>query len=401
MPLMLLMLMIHLVASTNPAVDCIVDEEECKITDNLVHTYFDVKSIKECMALCHNDFNCAAFNYFGPSSDFIPPSTCMLLSSCETKITRKDCVRGTTQDDDKCICSISYVGALGSTNIVDLVGDVDDEVACKKLCSTNYLCKVYTYHNNQTSGEANMCFLLTDSGLQDQVDACDNCVTGPARCEVGQECKVAVLTDGNTYQYIFAEQDMTPTLVSNEKNCYLEAQVFMVGGGGSSAGNGGGAGSGYIGSGSITMTGNSSVFEVLVGGSEEESMITRDGQVLLQAAPGDNESANGGAGYSGGGAYCYGCTGGDGGEDGSDGEDSSANDGGTGSGFDLGVLITKNFVLTPGKGGAADGNLGGGGGGFVVNGKKPSGKNAEDGEGYGGGAGYSGPGRPGCVLIEL
>ena len=76
--------------------------------------------------------------------------------------------------------------------------------------------------------------------------------------------------------------------------------------------------------------------------------------------------------------------GGDGGENGSDGEDGDDGNGGNGSGFDLGSVKMKQFVLTPGKLGTSSGNHGVGGGGVVVNRKVPSGGNQNYGEGYGG-----------------
>merc|ERR1712113_687037 len=108
----------------------------------------------------------------------------------------------------------------------------------------------------------------------------------------------------------------------------------------------------------------------------------------------------GGDGYSGGGAG-YPSHGQDGGSNGSDGNDYSSATGGEGSGLDIGTLNTTRFILSPGKAGTADGNFGGGGGGILVNGEKPSSGNQHMGEGFGGGGRYHDSGFPGCVLIEV
>ena len=206
MSLPILSLLLHSV-SPSPQVDCAIDNEECEVTDNLVHIYAGISSIQECMTLCHDDFDCIAFNYFGPESDFIPTMTCLLLSSCDTKIPCESCVRGAFQDDEKCLCSIGYVGAIDGNNLVDMVSDVQDEATCKQLCTTNDDCEVYTYHKNKTITEANMCFFLLNSGLKTEAEVCDNCVTGPSRCEAEKECKVAVFDiDGTALQRSLPKQ---------------------------------------------------------------------------------------------------------------------------------------------------------------------------------------------------
>ena len=143
------------------------------------------------------------------------------------------------------------------------------------------------------------------------------------------------------------------------------------------------------------------------------AMIEKDGVELLIGATGQNSNdAKGGDGYSGGGAgfdaKWKSNTGKDGGSDGSDGYSSGGILGGKGSGLDLTTLNMTRFVLTPGKAGTGVNNFGGGGGGILVNGKRPQdGRNRYDGEGFGGGRGancysYSKPiGFPGCVLIEI
>ena len=76
--------------------------------------------------------------------------------------------------------------------------------------------------------------------------------------------------------------------------------------------------------------------------------------------------------------------------------------GGDRSGIDVSLLNITRFVLTPGKAGVIfTDEFGGGGGGILVNGEKPSGGNEYQGEGFGGGGRQSYRGLPGCVLIEV
>ena len=92
----------------------------------------------------------------------------------------------------------------------------------------------------------------------------------------------------------------------------------------------------------------------------------------------------------------------DGGSNGSDGGSYGSATGGKGSGLDIGTLNITRFILSPGKAGTQYNSYGGGGGGILVNGEKPSGGNEHYGEGFGGGGwGINGAGFPGCVLIEV
>ena len=66
-----------------------------------------------------------------------------------------------------------------------------------------------------------------------------------------------------------------------------------------------------------------------------------------------------------------------------------------------GSLNMSRFVISPGKGGVGSSTYGGGGaGGVVVNGQKPTGGTEFDGEGFGAG-GFVGAKRYGCVLIDV
>ena len=207
--------------------------------------------------------------------------------------------------------------------------------------------------------------------------------------------------------------------------------MLAIGGGGSYSYRSGG-GSGHPQFGLLQLSSNE-ILSLTVGGQGSETKIEINGvERLAAAAGGDGNDAKGKGGdvYSGGGAgfedRLKRNTGKDGGSDGSDGHSSGRILGGNGCGLTLATLNMTRFLLTPGKAGTGVDSCGGGGGGILVNGKRPKdGRNRYDGEGFGGGRGaksisygfsygrnpdafeeYSTYSRnmdviPGCVLIEI
>ena len=386
----------------DPSTTCFQNSQKCEVVNgNLIDIYVET-TWQECSLLCQDELNCVAFNHFGQNSDFYPHNACLLFSACESKLSCSDCVIGISQED--CLCSVPYQGLIDDGDYVDIAAEVPSEAACKSLCSRTTRCAVYTYYDSEDLYEPEMCWMLSNSGLLRSATTCEHCKTGPASCRAEQECQAAVLTDddGTTNQYVFARSSSTASLVSAEKECFLEVRALAIGGGGS--GYLGGGGSGYAEFGVLQLRANETL-DLVVGQGGETSSVEKDGQVLLIAAAGqNNDNYNGGDGYSGGGAGTGGSggEGKDGGSDGSDGVDySSSYKGGKGSGLDVGALNMTRFVLTPGKAGTNHGNVGGGGGGILVNGEKPSSGDSYDGEGFGGGGGYSFNGFPGCVLVEV
>jgi len=266
------------------------------------------------------------------------------------------------------------------------------------------------------------------SGLQSLTKKCDNCKTGPVTCQINQKCKIALLTsDGGNkaHPYIFLAESYSEdiflaesysvnsaevTLVTGEKSCFRDMRALAIGGGGSAdKRRGAGGGSGHLEFGLLQL-GSNETLRLTGGHGSESSKIEKDGLEVLVAAAGQHgNGTNGGDGYSGGGAGSRNSNGGqDGGFDGSDGNSSGENAGGKGSGFDLATLNMTRFILTPGEAGTGIWGYGGGGGGILVNGKKPKGgRRRYDGEGFGGGRGYSDgypggrDGYPGCVLLEI
>ena len=288
-----------------------------------------------------------------------------------------DCVIGGFQD--QCLCSVGYLGAMDESNFVDFVPYVLDERDCKTLCSTTQACAVYSYFTSQDDAEPNTCVLLSNSGFKKSVTQCPNCKTGPATCKADQECQAGTLVDANgaPIEHIFAKSDTTITsIITAEKDCYIEVKALMIGGGG----KGGGGGSGNVVESVVQLKNN---MEVYVGQGGSPSTIGTEDQIVAFAPPGsDNNGNDGGAGYSGGGGY----GGGDGGENGSDGQDGNrGNSGGMGSGLDIQTIQMNHFILSPGKAGVTSGTSGGGGDGILVNGEKPDDVDKHHGEGFGGG----------------
>ena len=167
-----------------------------------------------------------------------------------------------------------------------MIASVPNEAACKSICLRTAECNVYTYYDDNELYEPQMCVLLSNSGMQQTALACDHCVTGPARCQAAQKCQAAVLTDGETIQYVFARSTATATLVSKEKDCFLDARALVIGGGGHYTGNScAGAGSGYVEFGTFKLKVNETL-NLQVGSERDISSVERDGQVLLLASAG-------------------------------------------------------------------------------------------------------------------
>ena len=397
------------------SITCFQENLECKMTNgNLIETYVGV-TWEECTLLCETEKNCETFNFFGPESNFNPPNACLLFSKCKRKDPFEGCLLGTREKHCSCTSlqycpciNIPYEGSVDDDNFVDLASEVHSEDACKNLCSSTTNCAAFTYYDSLDLYQPEVCLMLSSSGLEKSATKCEHCKTGPATCQTGQKCQVAVLTDGNSHQYVFAQNTSTATLVTSERDCFLDVRAVAIGGGGQGGTgwpNFGGGGSGYAEMGLLQLRANETL-DLVVGGGKETSSVQKGGQVLLIAAAGeDYEGKNGGDGYCGGGAGASssGYQGRDGGFDGSDGGmyDGSINQGGRGSGLDVGTLNLTRFVLTPGKPGLHNSHLGGGGGGILVNGVKPSGGGVHDGEGFGGGGNNGGNGLPGCILLEV
>ena len=382
-----------------PSQTCSV-AQACEVhQDNLIQDLEGVESLAECKQLCSDSSECNLVSHFGGSSSPLP-NHCLLLRSCPSLHDCQDC----WTESKVCFgsCNQQFEGKVVENEVETIIDSVD-EPSCLQSCQQNAGCTHYTFYTADDSAYPNMCLLL--SGLQGPVTACQQCRTGKPDCS-SADCSFSVGSDA-AMQTSFMFTESTDVTMAALGNC--EVTAVAVGGGGS--GNYAGGGSGYV----ASATAPVAAFElyVSVGAAGEESALKTVGwggvgeETVVKAAPGgDGTNYDGGAGYSGGGAgfgdYIYG----DGGQDGGDGEDGDGNGhGGAGSGLDITSITLASYTLSPGVGGEKHyyntNHFGGGGGGVLVDGAGPQ-ETQFDGEGFGGGRGWSeGKPGPGLVLMEV
>ena len=386
------------------AISCMVNNEQCRVGDNLIKTSMGAHNMEECSNLCKQVPGCTAFTYFGAKSHLLSEA-CMLFNSCRQHGVCEDCITGKSQDD--CTCSIPYQSVKNIANFEKLLVNIEDEFECKKLCKKSMTCKAYTYFNGNHAISPLSCVLLTSHTFSGGNGwECQHCFTGPDHCEAGQECKVRYLS---TSIPALVDKSLDICLVTGEKDCFIDLNAVAIGSGGrgtyhSKYGYGTGGGSGYFKNGSLRLTSKNDKMEMKIGAGWRTT-VTIGGTVVLKAYNGDvgysGEGGLGGDGYSGGGGVNE--AGGSAGGNGIDGVHSSIAKqwwlGGKGSGEDVTLLNMKHFKFTPGKGGPK--GMGGGGGGVMVNGKGPEeSMYMHLGEGYGAGGG-DGNGHTGCVALEF
>merc|ERR1711892_1186463 len=134
-------------------------------------------SIEDCRLICYDNDDCGFITYF--DMDSYPLSgVCQLFLSCDTVKPCSKCVSETRE----CYrtCGTNYHGAI-SENLLDAIPDVGREVDCKSLCQANRECTFYTYFLAADVNSPLWCFLL--SGIEEPIESCENCVTGPADCD--------------------------------------------------------------------------------------------------------------------------------------------------------------------------------------------------------------------------
>merc|ERR1719430_35249 len=268
-------------ASSNPQIDCYLRDQACDITeDNLIHTYLDISSIGECKLLCEDEDSCVGFTYIA-----FTYNGCFLFNSCIERRPCENCITASTQNE--CLCSIRFNGDVNSDNLLDFIGGVTDEHECKQFCMSNEDCLIYTYFTKERPTLPSSCFLLSKEDFQMPIIPCDNCMSGPGTCSVGQKCKAAFISNGTNIQVFHAEEDMTVHLVAGEMDCFADIDVVAIGGGGSHvSGIYGGAGSGFIAEGSIRMWVNASEAVIHVGSTDEPSTVNLGEEVVFEAAMG-------------------------------------------------------------------------------------------------------------------
>ena len=215
-----------------------------------------------------------------------------------------------------------------------------------------------------------------------------------------ETCKFTINNDNNFYDsYLFTSSETTTIKFPSASNLACQATFVAIGGGGYSSGYDVGGGSGYLEN--VVIDISSTEFEMTVGsGYGEDSFVkNNDGETIINALQGGKSYPNiGGRGYSGGG--------GQGSKGGSNGSDGEGENGGSGSGRDISEIALNHFVLSSGDGGENYGDIGGGGGGILVDNCGPDFDDyfSHRGKGYGGGGsgfGASYYGLPGMVLIEV
>merc|ERR1711892_1482321 len=164
-------------ASESP-VTCYSNNTVCEAhEDNLLDTVGVVLSIEDCRLICYDNDDCGFITYFGIDS-FPLSGICQLSTSCDTVKPCSKCVSETGE----CYrtCGTNYSGRI-SENLLDAIPDVGQEVDCKSLCQANRECTFYTYFLAADVNSPFWCFLL--SGIEEPIETCENCVTGPANCD--------------------------------------------------------------------------------------------------------------------------------------------------------------------------------------------------------------------------
>ena len=118
-----------------------------------------------------------------------------------------------------CTCGINYEGSIDSDNIVRIEEDVQTEQDCRRLCTLDRSCLLYTYYNEGHVTDEKLCILLNE--MHNPVRTCENCQTGAAICEPFNQCTVAVLDGGDNISMskLFVSESKTLTFASGEDGC--------------------------------------------------------------------------------------------------------------------------------------------------------------------------------------
>ena len=153
MTILLLIIFASLISCNKVDLDCIHENEECQILydrsqvqpENLLRTIMGVSTVEKCLELCRtektnvNGQTCHAFTYFGAES-FPFRAACMLFSHCKKRRPCQDCTTGSSETE--CTCSINYSSVISSNNFINDISIAEDELACKRRCAANEICKV-------------------------------------------------------------------------------------------------------------------------------------------------------------------------------------------------------------------------------------------------------------------
>ncbi|XP_075253718.1 uncharacterized protein LOC142345529 isoform X2 [Convolutriloba macropyga] len=225
----------------------------------------------------------------------------------------------------------------------------DNESYCQSSCEKMAECSYYTI-TTYNSLTPQTCILLSHST---ELLPCEGCRTGPKKCDFSRQCKQNEAVIESSPPRNFAVESTNGTLQVETMGCSAQANVLLIGGGGTggrdsetSTKYNGGGGSGYINYGIIDIP-YSVGFRIEIGrgghrygdinstysplDGQSTSVFNETGSLLLTAQGGkQGEEWTGGDGYSGGGADQA-----VGGMDGGNGGSTSNYTGGSGSGFDI------------------------------------------------------------------
>jgi len=174
--------LIHQTAgATESPVTCHSNNTACEAHENELDTVGGVLSIEDCRLLCYDNADCGFITYFGVDS-FPLREICQLFLSCDTVQPCSNCVSETRE----CYrtCGTNYSGAIDE-NLLEAITDVGKEVDCQSLCQANTECTFYTYFFATDVNAPLFCFVL--SHIEEPIETCENCVTGPANCDVPAE----------------------------------------------------------------------------------------------------------------------------------------------------------------------------------------------------------------------
>ena len=196
-----------------------------------------------------------------------------------------------------CTCGINYEGFIDSDNIVRIEEDVQTEQDCRRLCTLDRSCLLYTYYNEGHVTDEKLCIFLNE--MHNPVQTCENCQTGAAICEPFNECTVAVLDGGDNISMskLFVSESKTITFASGEDGCSKTVNGVTVGSGGNGGicGNcGGGGGSGFINATEFVIFANLNIdAEITVHEDSTTLKISDSGEVLLIAQNGYFDDGHG------------------------------------------------------------------------------------------------------------
>merc|ERR1711892_40307 len=159
-------------------VTCYSNNTACEVhEDSLLETVGGVLSTEDCRLLCYDNGYCGFITYFGMDS-FPFSGICQMFRTCDRVKTCSKCVSETRMCYQ--VCGTNYNGRIGE-NLIDGIADVGQEVDCKFLCHSNRECTYYTYYLATDVNVPLFCILL--SSVEEPLEDCENCVTGPANCD--------------------------------------------------------------------------------------------------------------------------------------------------------------------------------------------------------------------------